>query len=114
MSFATIALWVAGAGIAAMALTAIALAVIPLAPAGKALLALAGIVLTIVAMSVASSQATKRALRAEYGNNPDENTTEHSSGEATDGVEGDAGLTGGTDRRGPSDGLQPGPRDGLG
>lgn len=105
-----------------MALTAIAIALIPLAPAGKALLALAGIVLTIVAMSVASSQATKRAIRAEYGNIADENTaddsdadtTEHSPGEEADRVEGDAGHTGGTDRRGPSDGLQPGPRDGLG
>lgn len=89
MSFATVALWVAGAGILAMALTAAAVALLPLAPTGRALVALAGIALTIVAMGAASNHVTKRAIRAEFGDDR-------------------SGAVGpeGAGRRGPSGGLR--------
>lgn len=67
MSFATVALWVAGAGVLAMALTAAAVALLPLAPVGRALVGLAGIVLTIVAIGLASDHVTTRAIRSEFG-----------------------------------------------
>ena len=70
VSFATLALWVAGAGVLGLALTAVLVGVLPLSPAGRAVAALVGIVLTIVAMGVASNRITDRAIRAEYGDEP--------------------------------------------
>ncbi|GAA3519684.1 hypothetical protein [Dietzia aurantiaca] len=84
LSFASLALWVAGAGALGLALTAIVVAVLPIGPVGRAVAALAGIVLTIVAMGVASRRITDRAIRAEYGDYP--------SGEVAD--DGDPGPHG--------------------
>lgn len=70
VSFATIALCVAGAGVLGLGLTALAVALVPFGPVGRAVLALAGVVLTIVAMGVTSSRITDRAIRAEYGDDP--------------------------------------------
>ena len=70
MSFAVLALWVAGAGVLCLGLTAVAVAVIPVGPAGRAIIALVGIVVTIAAMGVTSSRITDRAIRAEYGDDP--------------------------------------------
>lgn len=108
MSFATIALFVAGAGVLAMAVTAIAVAFVPVGPEGKALVALAGIVLTIGAMAFASNRITKRAIRAEFGDDPDEGiASEVDAGGRTP-------RAGGEDQPGRSDGLQSDTRDGLG
>ena len=84
VSFAALALWVAGAGVLGLALTAVVVAVLPVGPVGRAVAALAGIVLTIVAMGVASSRVTDRAIRAEYGDD--------STGEVAD--DGDPGPHG--------------------
>ena len=70
MSFATLALWVAGAGVLGLALTAVLVGVLPLSPAGRAGGALAGVVPTIAAMGVPSNRTTDRAIRAEYGGEP--------------------------------------------
>ena len=70
VSFAVLALWVAGAGVLCLGLTAVAVAVIPVGPAGRAIIALVGIVVTIAAMGVTSSRITDRAIRAEYGDDP--------------------------------------------
>lgn len=50
-----------------LALTAVVVALLPVGPVGRAVAALVGIVLTIVAMGVASNRITDRAIRAEYG-----------------------------------------------
>jgi hypothetical protein len=71
LSFATLALGVAGAGVLFLALTTLAVALIPLPPVGRAVVALVGVVLTIVAMGVVSNRITARAIRAEYGGDPD-------------------------------------------
>lgn len=90
VSFAAIALWVVGAGVAGLALTAAAVALLPLAPAGRALVLLAGIVLTVVAMAAASNRITARAIRAEFGDDDADAPA--------------AGGSGADDRRGPGDG----------
>lgn len=91
-----------------MAVTAIAVAFVPVGPQGKAVIALAGIVLTIGAMAFASNRITRRAIRAEFGDDLDEEIDS-----AADGGTGTP-RTGGEDPQGRSDGLQPGARDGLG
>lgn len=70
VSFAMLALGVAGAGVLCLALTAVVVAVVPVGPVGRAILALAGLALTIAAMGVTSSRITDRAIRAEYGDDP--------------------------------------------
>ncbi|UVE95107.1 MULTISPECIES: hypothetical protein [unclassified Dietzia] len=70
MSFAQLALGVAGAGVSGLALTALAVALLPVPPAGKALVALVGVILSIVAMGLVSNRITDRAIRAEYGEEP--------------------------------------------
>lgn len=70
MSLATLALWVAGAGVLGMALTAVVVVLLPLSPVGRAIAALVGIVVTIALMGIASSKITNRAIRAEYGDDP--------------------------------------------
>ncbi|MBC7306520.1 MAG: hypothetical protein H5T80_06235, partial [Dietzia sp.] len=50
MSFAVLALGVAGAGVLGLALTAIAVAVLPVPPVGKAVVALVGLLLSVAAM----------------------------------------------------------------
>lgn len=72
ISFATLALGVAGAGVLFLGLTTLAVALLPLPPVGKAVVALVGVVLTIAAMGVASNRITARAIRAEYGDDPHE------------------------------------------
>src|SRR5699024_5106937 len=67
VSFATLALWVAGAGVAGVALTAVAVRALPLPPAGRAVVAGGGIVGTVVAMGAASRDITARAVPAEDG-----------------------------------------------
>ena len=84
-----VALTVAGSGVAGLALTAAAVALLPIAPAGRALVLLLGVVLTLVAMSVASNRITDRAIRAEFGD-------EDSGDEEPDEADG---------RRAPGDGL---------
>lgn len=71
MSFAVLALGVSGAGVLFLGLTALAVALLPLPPIGRAVVALVGVVLTVVAMGVASNRITDRAIRAEYGDDPD-------------------------------------------
>lgn len=70
VSFAMLALCVAGAGVLCLGITAVAVAVIPVGPTGLAVIALAGVVLTITAMGVTSRRITDRAIRAEYGDDP--------------------------------------------
>ncbi|MDV8001768.1 hypothetical protein [Rhodococcus sp. IEGM 1408] len=76
ISFATLALGVAGAGVLFLGLTTLAVALLPLPPVGKAVVALVGVVLTITAMGVASNRITARAIRAEYGDDPHEGPDE--------------------------------------
>ena len=90
MSFAVLALSVAGAGVLGLALTGAAVALLPLPPVGRALALLVGLVATVAAMGVASNRVTARAIRAEYGD--DEAGEAHEPGEADD-------------RRGAGDGL---------
>lgn len=71
MSFATLAIAVTGIGVLVLALTAAATALLPLPPIGRAIVALLGLVLTIVAMGVVSNRLTNRAIRAEYGDEPE-------------------------------------------
>ncbi|WP_010542507.1 hypothetical protein [Dietzia alimentaria] len=71
MSFATLAIAVTGIGVLVLALTAAATALLPLPPVGRAIVALLGLVLTIVAMGVVSNRLTARAIRAEYGDEPE-------------------------------------------
>ena len=70
VSFAALALWVSGAGVLALGLTALAVALLPLPPAGRAVVAVVGIIAAIAAMGVVSSRITDRAIRAEYGDAP--------------------------------------------
>ncbi|MGN0101229.1 hypothetical protein [Dietzia sp. CH92] len=70
MSFAVLALAVAGAGVAGLALTALATAFLPVPPAGRAVAALLGLVATVAAMGWTSRRLTDRAIRAEYGEEP--------------------------------------------
>lgn len=70
VSFAILALAVASTGVVFLALTTLAVALLPLEPVGRAVVALSGVVLTIVAMGVTSNRMTDRALRAEYGDDP--------------------------------------------
>ncbi|MET3859748.1 hypothetical protein ABIE38_000645 [Dietzia sp. 2505] len=70
VSFAVLALGVSGAGVLSLGLTALAVALLPLPPVGRAVVALVGVVLTVVAMGVASTRITDRAIRAEYGDEP--------------------------------------------
>ncbi|WP_194861504.1 hypothetical protein [Dietzia sp. SYD-A1] len=70
MSFAALALGVCGAGVVSLGLTALAVALLPLPPAGRAVAAVAGVLLTVVAMGVVSARLTDRAIRAEYGDEP--------------------------------------------
>jgi len=72
VSFAALALAVAGAGVLVLALTALAVALLPLPPAGRAVVALAGVVATVAAMGLTSRRFTDRAIRAEYGEEPGE------------------------------------------
>lgn len=72
VSFAVLALWVSGAGVVLLGLTALAVALLPLPPAGRAVVAVLGLVATVAAMGVASNRITDRAIRAEYGSDPDE------------------------------------------
>ncbi|KZO59964.1 MULTISPECIES: hypothetical protein [Dietzia] len=67
MSFAALAMAVAGAGVLVLALTALAVALLPLPPAGRAVVALVGVVATVAAMGLTSRRITDRAIRAEYG-----------------------------------------------
>ena len=71
MSFAVLALGVAGAGVFGLALTALAVAVLPVPPVGRAVIALVGMILTVAAMGLVSHRITDRAIRAEYGQEPD-------------------------------------------
>ena len=100
MSFAVLALGVSGAGVLFLGLTALAVALLPLPPAGRAVVALVGVILTVVAMGVVSTRITDRAIRAEYGDEPavtygDEPAPEAGvessahSGEPSEPVEGD-------------------------
>ncbi|EFV90984.1 hypothetical protein ES5_13383 [Dietzia cinnamea P4] len=70
MSFAALAMAVAGAGVLVLALTALAVALLPLPPAGRAVVALVGVVATVAAMGLTSRRITDRAIRAEYGEEP--------------------------------------------
>jgi len=70
VSFAVLALGVAGAGVLGLALTAIAVAVLPVPPVGKAVVALVGLLLSVAAMGLVSNRITDRAIRAEYGEEP--------------------------------------------
>lgn len=70
MSFAVLALGVSGAGVLSLGLTALAVALLPLPPVGRAVVALVGVVLTVVAMGVVSTRITDRAISAEYGDEP--------------------------------------------
>lgn len=54
-----------------LAVTALAVALLPLPPLGRALVALAGLVLAVAAMGLVSHRITDRAIRAEYGDEPD-------------------------------------------
>lgn len=78
-----LALWVAGVGVLVLGLTAAAVGLLPLSPVGRALVALAGIFLTILAMGVTSGRITDRAIRAEYG---DEQPEGDGPGPAGDGL----------------------------
>ncbi|AWH95246.1 hypothetical protein [Dietzia psychralcaliphila] len=98
MSFAVLALWVSGAGVLFLGLTALAVALLPLPPAGRAVVALVGVVLTVVAMGVVSSRITDRAIRAEYGDEPDGQPGAH-PGESSEPAEGD-------EKRPRADGLR--------
>lgn len=100
VSFAVLALGVSGAGVLVLGLTALAVALFPLPPAGRAVVALVGVILTVVAMGVVSTRITDRAIRAEYGDEPavtygDEPAPEAGvessahSGEPSEPVEGD-------------------------
>ncbi|PAY24459.1 hypothetical protein CEY15_03145 [Dietzia natronolimnaea] len=70
MSFAALALGVCGAGVVSLGLTALAVALLPLPPVGLAVLAVVGVIVTVVAMGVVSTRLTDRAIRAEYGDEP--------------------------------------------
>src|SRR5699024_2748524 len=67
VSFATLALWVAGAGVAGVALAAVADVALPLPPPGRAMGAVVGIAGTLAAGGLASRNITARAVRAEDG-----------------------------------------------
>ena len=97
MSFAILALGVAGAGVLFLGLTTLAVALLPVPPVGKAVVALVGVVLAIAAMGVASGRITARAIRAEYGDDLEEGSDDH-PGEVPGPVEGDG-------RHRPADGL---------
>ena len=71
VSFAMLALCVAGAGVLCLGITAVLAAVIPVGPVWRVIVVLAGIVLTIVAMGVTSNRITDRAIRAEFGEDPE-------------------------------------------
>lgn len=94
VSFASLALWVAGSGVLVLGLTAVAVSLLPVPPVGRAVIVVVGVVLTIVAMGVASHRVTARAIRAEYGDDLGEGGTGDHTG----------GDTGGDISRGP-DGL---------
>lgn len=70
VSFAVLALGVAGSGVAGLALTALAVALLPVPAVGKAVVALVGLILTVAAMGLVSNRITDRAIRAEYGEEP--------------------------------------------
>ena len=70
VSFAVLALGVAGAGVLVLAVTALAVALLPVPPAVRAIVALVGIVVTVAAMGRVSNYITDRAIRAEYGEEP--------------------------------------------
>ena len=70
VSFAMLALCVAGAGVLGLGITAVVVAVIPAGPVWQAIVVLAGIIVTIAAMGVTSSRITDRAIRAEFGEDP--------------------------------------------
>lgn len=70
MSFAVLALSVAGSGVVVLALTALAVALLPVPPVGRAVVALVGLILAVAAMGLASNRITDRAIRAEYGEEP--------------------------------------------
>lgn len=70
MSFAVLALGVAGAGVLVLAVTAVAVALLPVPPAVRAIVALVGMIMAVVAMGLASNRITDRAIRAEYGEDP--------------------------------------------
>lgn len=72
MSFAILALGVAGAGVLCLGLTTLAVALLPLPPVGKAVAALIGVIVTIAAMGLTSGRITDRAIRAGYGDDPDD------------------------------------------
>lgn len=70
VSFAALALGVTGAGVLVLGLTATAVALLPVPPLGRLVVAAAGLILTIVAMAAVSHHVTARAIRAEYGEAP--------------------------------------------
>lgn len=70
MSFAVLALGVAGSGVLVLASTALAVALLPVPPAVRAVIALVGVILAVVAMGLVSNRITDRAIRAEYGEEP--------------------------------------------
>ena len=72
MSFASIALAVAGAAVAVLAVTGILVVALPVAPGVRVGIAVVGVVLAVVAMGVASSKMTDRAIRSQFGPEPDE------------------------------------------
>lgn len=80
-----------------LGLTTLAVALLPLPPVGRAVVALIGVVLTIAAMGVASTLVTDRAIRAEYGDDPDDGNGARPGGPPAP-AEGD-------EERRPADGL---------
>jgi hypothetical protein len=102
VSFAGLALAVAGAGVACLAVTAAAVALLPLPPYGRALVLLAGIAVTLAAMSVTSRRITDRAIRAEFGDETDGTVETDEPGDGTGGGPGAAEADG---RGGRPDGL---------
>lgn len=71
MTFAEIALAVVGAAVVVLALTAAAVALLPVSPRARAGIAILGIAGTLSIMSVVSTRMSDRAVRAEYGTGDD-------------------------------------------
>lgn len=69
MSFAALALGVVGTAVAIMVVTLVAVFLVP--DGAKLPVALGGVVLMIAGMAVASHVLTNRAIRREFGEDPD-------------------------------------------
>ena len=67
VTFAEIALAVVGAAVVVLALTALAVALMPVSPRARAGIAILGIAGTLAIMSVVSNKMSDRAVRAEFG-----------------------------------------------